>query len=141
MDGDSQRGATLHIKKAGKPKSSPPPLFRGTRRSWRSSASPTARPGAAARPPRGLSRIRPCAAPGRCRVPRRCMRGEWVAHAGLVSGGGALSRRGLVWGEKAGRRWLHYRWLKNVAAQTPRGNPPPSPQRPEKPGGSSVRRA
>ena len=77
----------------------PPPPCRGTKRSRLFAASPSARPGAAARPPRGLCSSSPCSAPGGFPgAPRWCMRGNGSRRSRL--GGGALSRRGLFWGGK-----------------------------------------
>ena len=90
--GQPTRRPSTHKESREAEKTSPP--FRGTRRSWLSAASPSARPGAATRPPRGLCGSCPCTAPGGFPgAPRRCMRGNGSRRSRL--GGGALSRRGL----------------------------------------------
>ena len=114
--GDSRRGATsTHTESREAEKSAP--SFRGTDRSRPSSASPSARPGAAARPPRGLSRRTACPAPGGfpgCPTEVHAG-GEWVAQVSS-RGWRSESARALVLRGKGGSKRFYYRRLKNVAA-------------------------
>ena len=98
--GDSPHGATsTHTESREAEKTSTP--FRGTDRSRPSAASPSARPGAAARPPRGLCGSLACSAPGGFPgAPRRCGGGMGCVR---VSGWRSL----LSWGKKAGRRGMY----------------------------------